>query len=227
MTAERQAMADEMGEICIPKQKGASYRAVQEDRQARSALRVIAVQALMELRRILNHFFRTILAGSPLIPNLLRWGLYRATGLRIFSPNIREQCVMQNSFLVISRGAFVSRACFFEGSGRIVIGEQCQVGPECAFLTSHHDTTMTNGRLSIAPPVPRDIVIGPRVWIGARVTFLPGSVVEGDAVVAAGAVVGGRLERGWIYGGVPARKLRPLRASAPRDGFAEILTGAS
>jgi hypothetical protein len=67
--------------------------------------------------------------------------LHRITGLCILSPNICEQCIMHNSFLEIRRGAYMSRACFFEGSGRIVIG----------------------------------------------------------------------LEGGWIYGGVPARKLRPLR----------------
>jgi maltose O-acetyltransferase len=148
---------------------------------------------------------------------------------------------MHNSFLEISRGTYVSHACSFEGSGRIVIGEQCQIGPECAFLTSHHDTTIINGRLSIARPVPRDIVIGPRVWVGARVTFLPGSVVDGDAVVAAGAVVSGRLESGWIYGGIPAKKLRPVMASSSsvvsrtkriggspgRHDFTQVLRGTS
>jgi acetyltransferase-like isoleucine patch superfamily enzyme len=196
----------------ILNQQGVGYRAVPE---SRSAIQTIAVETRTELRRIRNHFFRTTLAGSPLVPNLLRWALYRATGLRILSPNIREQCIMHNSFLEISRGTFVSRACSFEGSGRIAIGEQCQIGPDCAFLTSHHDTAIIDDRLTIARSMPRDIVIGPRVWVGARVMFLPGSVVDGDAVVAAGAVVSGHLERGWIYGGVPATKLRPV-AESPR-----------
>jgi maltose O-acetyltransferase len=92
------------------------------------------------------------------------------------------------------------------------------VGPECAFLTSHHNITMPHGRLVIGRPVFRDITIGARVWIGFRSTFLPGSSVEDDVVIAAGAVVSGHLSRGWIYGGVPARKIRPIQEASTDRG---------
>ena len=54
--------------------------------------------------------------------------------------------------------------------------------------------------------------IGSNVFLGARVTVLPGAVIEDNVVVAAHAVVTGRLESGWVYGGCPARPLRPLAA---------------
>lgn len=49
--------------------------------------------------------------------------------------------------------------------------------------------------------------------VGACATVLNGGVVEGDAVVAAGAFVTAhtRVPRGEVWGGTPARHLRPLR----------------
>ena len=52
------------------------------------------------------------------------------------------------------------------------------------------------------------MTIGDRVWLGARVLVLPGAVIEPDVVVAAGAVVAGRLESHGLYAGVPARRIR-------------------
>ena len=190
----------------------AQYAAVSRDfPRPRLTLRAVRAEGWQEFRRIRNHLVQNTLAGSPLIPKPLRWCLYRISGLKIYSPNVAEQCVMHNGSLKIARGVFVNRECYFEGRGRIMIGEDCQIGPQCMFLTSHHDASMVDGRLRIAKPVPRDVVIGARVWIGARATFLPGSSVDDDVVIAAGAVVNGHLSHGWLYAGVPAKKIRPIR----------------
>jgi maltose O-acetyltransferase len=125
---------------------------------------------------------------------------------------------MHNSRLEIGRRTYVNRDCVFEGNGRIVIGEGCSIGPQSMFISSDHDTVLVDGRLIMGPEVPRDVVIGPRVWIGARATLLPGSSVEGDAIIAAGAVVTGHLEAGYVYGGVPARKLRAQRPGPRASG---------
>lgn len=179
--------------------------------QRRITLRAASAEGWREFRRIRNHLVHNTLAGSPLIPKPLRWCLYRISGLKIYSPNVAEQCVMHNGSLEIGKGVFVNRECYFEGGGRIVIGEDTQIGPQCLFLTSHHDAFMVNGKLRIARPVRRDVLIGARVWIGARAMFLPGSSVDDDVVVAAGAVVNGHLTRGWLYAGVPAKKIKPIR----------------
>lgn len=50
--------------------------------------------------------------------------------------------------------------------------------------------------------------------IGMGATILNGAHIESEAMVAAGAVVtpGCRVARGMLYGGVPAKLLRPLTA---------------
>lgn len=56
-----------------------------------------------------------------------------------------------------------------------------------------------------------DIIIGEDCWIASNVTVLGPCEIEDNVIVAAGAVVlAGRLESGWIYGGVPAKKLKQI-----------------
>ena len=55
------------------------------------------------------------------------------------------------------------------------------------------------------------------VWIGANVTILAGSEIEPNVIVAAGAVVRGRVKEGFIYGGIPARPLTNIQKEISSD----------
>ena len=50
------------------------------------------------------------------------------------------------------------------------------------------------------------------VWLGARVTILPGVTISKGSVIAAGAVVAADLPARTLAGGVPARLIRTLPA---------------
>lgn len=50
--------------------------------------------------------------------------------------------------------------------------------------------------------------MGNHVWIGTRVTLLPGVTVGDGAVIAAGAVVTKDVPAGALVGGVPAKVLK-------------------
>jgi acetyltransferase-like isoleucine patch superfamily enzyme len=169
-----------------------------------SALRRSLVEDTVKAR---NHLVRNTVAGSVFVPRALRWAIYRLSGLQIRTPNILENCVMNNSHVDIDADVFVNRNVYFEGSGSIRIVSGTQIGPEVVMLTSHHSRG-EDGHVSRVPSA-RPILVEANVWIGARAILLPGAVIERDCVVAAGAVVSGRCERGGLYGGVPARLLRP------------------
>ena len=51
------------------------------------------------------------------------------------------------------------------------------------------------------------IKIGRDVWIGCRVTILPGVTIGDHAVVGAGAVVNRDVPAGEKWAGIPARKI--------------------
>ena len=53
-------------------------------------------------------------------------------------------------------------------------------------------------------------MIGSDVWIGARVTVLMGAKINNRVVVGAGSLVNKDLESGYIYAGIPAKKIKKI-----------------
>lgn len=54
--------------------------------------------------------------------------------------------------------------------------------------------------------------IGNNVFIGYGVIILPGTIVGDNVVIGAGSVVRGTLEGGFVYAGVPAKKIKTIEA---------------
>jgi acetyltransferase-like isoleucine patch superfamily enzyme len=62
------------------------------------------------------------------------------------------------------------------------------------------------------------IEIEENCWFGAKATILDGARIGRDCVIAAGAVLtAGDYEEGWVYAGVPARKLRPISKTTANE----------
>jgi maltose O-acetyltransferase len=145
------------------------------------------------------------ICGSVLVPQILRTMLYRWSGMPIRSFNLREGQFFDNTRVRIGDKTFVSRRCYFEGKGSIEIGNRCQIGIETMFITANHDR-LPDDTVDVMPTY-LDIHIGDGTWVGARSIILPGTVIEENCIIAAGAVVRGRCLAGQTYGGVPARLL--------------------
>jgi acetyltransferase-like isoleucine patch superfamily enzyme len=115
------------------------------------------------------------------------------------------------------------------GTGDVTIGERCMVNPHCVLysgsgITIGNDVALAPG-VQIVPanhaygrrdvPIAQQgflsskggVRIGDDVWVGANAVLLDGADIGNGAVIAAGAVVGGRVPPYEIWGGVPARKL--------------------
>jgi maltose O-acetyltransferase len=166
-------------------------------------------KALRSVQRDLSFAARSIvrnsLAGSVLVPQILRTMLYRWSGINVRSFNVREAQIFDNSNVRIGDQTFVSRHCYFEGQGRIEIGDKCQIGLDTMFITANHER-LSDGTVDSAPTF-LDIQVGDGTWIGARSIILPGTIIEENCIIAAGAVVRGRCLAGNTYGGVPAKLL--------------------
>ena len=83
------------------------------------------------------------------------------------------------------------------------------MGPECIIYTRNHafsrtDIPMREQGFSEEKPV----YIGDDVWIGGRVTILPGVHIGKGAIVGAGAVVTKDVPEYSIVGGNPAKIIR-------------------
>lgn len=133
----------------------------------------------------------------------------------------------------VADGGAVNGGTRFLGRGRVAVGVQTWIGPNCRFYT-HTDASISIGdRCDIAPEVSfvtgshefgsserragagcaKPIHVGNGCWIGTRVTILGGVRVEEGSVVAAGAVVTKDVPENSLVGGVPARLIRRLEIS--------------
>ncbi|MEO9827610.1 MAG: acyltransferase [Paracoccaceae bacterium] len=95
---------------------------------------------------------------------------------------------------------------YIYASERISIGSKVLIAPFCYLVDGNHGTAKSipirDQPLKTAP-----IVIEDDVWLGARVTVLPGISIAQGAIIAAGSVVTKPVPAYEIWGGVPARKL--------------------
>lgn len=95
---------------------------------------------------------------------------------------------------------------FLYASSRITIGSDCMIAPFVYIVDSDHGIRR-DALMNQQTNVPRPILIGNDVWIGAHAVILAGVEIGDGAVVAAGAVVKRDVKPYSVVGGVPARPL--------------------
>jgi acetyltransferase-like isoleucine patch superfamily enzyme len=143
-----------------------------------------------------------------LLPDLFFFGrvrvlFFRLSGARI--ADIRTTLIRRGVFsenpgnLTIGSHFYVNRNTFLCGNGKILIGDFVRIAMNVMILTVSHEGK--NNEIDIVEPV----VIKDRCHISAGVIILPGSILEEDVFVCAGAVVSGTTKPGGLYVGNPAR----------------------
>ena len=95
--------------------------------------------------------------------------------------------------------------------GKIHIGDYVMMGPECKIYTINH----CSDRLDIpmckqGEGEEKPVYIGNDVWIGSRVTILPGVSIGNGAIIGAAAVVTKDVPSDVVVAGSPARVVKKL-----------------
>ncbi|WP_069811924.1 sugar O-acetyltransferase [Streptomyces sp. TP-A0874] len=90
----------------------------------------------------------------------------------------------------------------------IVIGEDCQLGPNVQLLTPTHpvEPQPRRDKLEAARPV----TIGDNVWLGGGAIVCPGVTIGDNSVIGAGAVVTKDIPANVVAVGNPARPVREI-----------------
>ena len=156
---------------------------------------------------------RVILNGDLRIgANDIKRGL-RPSSIRLDTNSCIETkgsfSIMYNADIVLFGGAvlslgkdsFINSNCIIRCHNRISIGDQCAI--------SHDFTVMdSNAHELNGDRTPKEVIIGNHVWIGTRVTILPGVHVGDGAIIAAGSVVTKDVESNTLVAGNPARQVK-------------------
>lgn len=104
----------------------------------------------------------------------------------------------------------------FKGAGTVAIGSYCSLSERVVAITSDHRNDGANvlltlhGDLGWASAVSNiaEVKVGCAVFLGDRVTLLPGVSVGHGAICATGSVVTRDVAPFSVVAGVPARQLR-------------------
>jgi acetyltransferase-like isoleucine patch superfamily enzyme len=147
---------------------------------------------------------------------------FRTSVLRAWGASVASDATLYHGFQVrsaknLSIGArsSIGDDAILDARGGLSIGADVNLSTGVQIWTAQHDWRSDDFAYTTAA-----VVIEDHVWIGPRVTILPGSVLKRGCVVAAGAVVRGPVEALALVGGVPAKKIgeRPdsLRYELPQ-----------
>ncbi|PKG22667.1 sugar O-acetyltransferase [Niallia nealsonii] len=88
------------------------------------------------------------------------------------------------------------------------IGNNVMIGPNVDIYTVNHPMTAEGRRNYLAQGFP--VTIGNDVWIGGKVSIMPGVTIGNNVVVAAGSVVTKNVPDNSLIGGVPAKIIKHL-----------------
>ena len=119
---------------------------------------------------------------------------------------------------IYKRAKFSSRVSLGNGSdigfnsyiqGKCYIGNDVMMARECHIWTLNHNTERTDIPMRIqGTKEEAPVYIGDDVWIGSRVTILPGVRIGAHAVIGAGAVVSKDIPEYGVAVGNPAKVVR-------------------
>lgn len=98
----------------------------------------------------------------------------------------------------------------FGASGGIEIGDDVIMGSYISFHSENHNYNDKTKLIREQGVTSKGIKLGNNIWVGAKVTFLDGSVIGNNCVVAAGAVVNGVFPDNVVIGGVPAKIVKEI-----------------
>ncbi len=106
----------------------------------------------------------------------------------------------------LGKNVFINAGCCFQDHGGIYIGDNALIGHCAVIATLNHGADPgRRADMTVAP-----VRIGRGVWLGARVTVLPGVTIGDGAIIAAGAVVNRDIPAGVLAAGVPAKVVKKL-----------------
>lgn len=146
-------------------------------------------------------------------------------------PIFGENCFIADTATIIGNIKTGNNCSIWYGAilrgdvGAIVLGEDCNI-QDGAIVHSTFDLSSVNigDRVSIAHrAVIHGCTIENDVLVGMGAIIMDNAVLKSKCMIAAGAVVPAKMvcETGFIYAGIPAKKIKKLDTSKMADFFAQ------
>lgn len=158
---------------------------------------------LYQFARHLPDNYGRITFGAQTIRRLLVRGFIKSAGRNI---DINRNAELSPDFVIGNNSGVGADSIIGKGT---TIGDNVMMGPWCIIYTRNHAFSRTDipmreqGMQDFKP-----VHIGNDVWIGSRVTILPGVNIGNGCIIGASAVVTKDVPDYAVVGGNPARILK-------------------
>lgn len=159
-------------------------------------------------RRIACFFVNNVFQGTmPLFwgikRNLLNWvGMKIGSGTKIVGP------VRITGDLKVGENTWIGTGFTVHGNGSVIIGCNCDIGPDVTFLTGSHKLGSQERRAGDG--LSFQIIINDGIWIGASSTFVGDIEIGKGCMVGACSLVNKSYSNNVIITGIPAKILKKL-----------------
>ena len=110
--------------------------------------------------------------------------------------------------LKIGKNCWIGKSFLVNGSGTVVIGDNCDIAPEVTFQTGSHSIGTAERRAGMGYNYQQ--TVGSGCWIGVRATILNEVTIGASSIIAGCACVTKDVEEHVLVGGVPAKIIRRL-----------------
>jgi acetyltransferase-like isoleucine patch superfamily enzyme len=107
-------------------------------------------------------------------------------------------------------GSFIGRNCVITAKEKVVIAEGCLVAEMVVIRDQDHLVDIGTDGTDREKFQTASIEIGPQAWIAAKATVLKGVTIGEYAVLAASAVATKPIPAWEVWGGTPAKFIRPV-----------------
>lgn len=171
---------------------------------------------MINFKNILHDFIYVFY--NSFVCNIPSWTirkfLYKCGGMKIGQGSriMMKTTVIKPWKIVIGERSYINENCSLDGRGGLYIGDDTSISIFTILITGTHDRHTFEYR-----ELP--IYIGDHVWIGARATILPGSILENKCLIGAGSTIkSGRYETDIFYSGVPAVQILKRDSVEYRQG---------
>jgi maltose O-acetyltransferase len=89
----------------------------------------------------------------------------------------------KNGKIIIGNNTWINKRCYFNCKSGIIIGADCMIGQNCAFIDNRSHPVLNKS------PESKVIIIGDNVWIAYGCIILKGVHIGCNSVIGAGSVV--------------------------------------
>lgn len=110
--------------------------------------------------------------------------------------------------IFVGENFFAATNCVMLDCGKITIGNNVLIGPNCGLYTPNHAFDAKERAEGYERSLP--ITIGDDVWIGGNVSIIGGVTIGSGSIIAAGSVVIKDIPSGVIVAGNPAKVIREI-----------------